>query len=209
VGGGRGRGRGLKQGHEERKQRKQGASVLTLDHLSNQPPRMNNQGVAAAQYVTSNEALLAPFKGEDIHGGPPVVLVERPGSGLADGERYYLGVLHYFKVGTSRRGVNFSAATKRATSGRACAALTSPAAWRWRHAAPAAPRLMHGTPPHPRIPPPPPPVPPWPQTFGEGAAKVKVYHHYLYKMEAAPPFRMCAVSKEVTLVTRKSSGQHK
>jgi hypothetical protein len=60
---------------------------------------MNNQGVASKQYVTSNDALLAPFKGEDIHGGPPVVLVERPGSGLADGERYHLGVLHYFKVG--------------------------------------------------------------------------------------------------------------
>jgi hypothetical protein len=45
--------------------------------------------------------------------------------------------------------------------------------------------------------------------LGEGASKVKVYHHFLYKMEAAPPFRMCAVSAEVALVTRKSSGKHK
>jgi hypothetical protein len=32
---------------------------------------------------------------------------------------------------------------------------------------------------------------------------VKQYHHYAYKMEAAPPFRICAVSEELTLVTRK------
>lgn len=30
------------------------------------------------------------------------------------------------------------------------------------------------------------------QTFGEGVHKVKVYHHYAYYVEAAPPFR-CAV----------------
>lgn len=30
------------------------------------------------------------------------------------------------------------------------------------------------------------------QTFGEGVHKVKVYHHYAYYIEAAPPFR-CAV----------------
>lgn len=27
------------------------------------------------------------------------------------------------------------------------------------------------------------------QTFGEGVHKVKVYHHYAYYVEAAPPFR--------------------
>lgn len=43
------------------------------------------------------------------------------------------------------------------------------------------------------------------QTFGEGKNKVKVYHHHAYKMEAAPPFRICAVSKEIALVTRKRS----
>lgn len=41
------------------------------------------------------------------------------------------------------------------------------------------------------------------QTFGEGIHKVKVYHHYAYKMEAAPPFRVCSVSEEIKLVTRK------
>eukprot|EP00878_Enallax_costatus_P004680 GHUV01004928.1.p1 GENE.GHUV01004928.1~~GHUV01004928.1.p1 ORF type:complete len:402 (+),score=109.70 GHUV01004928.1:2577-3782(+) len=41
------------------------------------------------------------------------------------------------------------------------------------------------------------------QTFGEGAQKVKVYHHYAYRMEAAPPFRICGVSQEIKLVTRK------
>lgn len=41
------------------------------------------------------------------------------------------------------------------------------------------------------------------QTFGSGSSKVKQYHHYAYKMEAAPPFRICAVSKEIPLVTRK------
>jgi len=43
---------------------------------------------------------------------------------------------------------------------------------------------------------------------------VKQYHHYAYKMEAAPPFRICSVSKEITLVTRKKEAppgqrQHK
>ena len=48
-------------------------------------------------------------------------------------------------------------------------------------------------------------APPSPQTFGEGKDKVKVYHHHAYKMEAAAPFRICAVSREITLVTRKKS----
>lgn len=33
--------------------------------------------------------------------------------------------------------------------------------------------------------------------------KVKVYHHYAYRMEAAPPFRVCGVSQEIKLVTRQ------
>lgn len=41
------------------------------------------------------------------------------------------------------------------------------------------------------------------QTFGEGSQKVKVYHHYAYRMEAAPPFRICGVSQEIKLVMRK------
>lgn len=41
------------------------------------------------------------------------------------------------------------------------------------------------------------------QTSGSGAAKVKQYHHYAYKTEAVPPFRICAVSEELPLVTRK------
>jgi hypothetical protein len=43
------------------------------------------------------------------------------------------------------------------------------------------------------------------QTFGEGINKVKVYHHYAYRVEAAPPFRVCGVSSEIQLVTRKRS----
>jgi hypothetical protein len=34
---------------------------------------------------------------------------------------------------------------------------------------------------------------------------VKAYHHYAYKMEAAAPFRVCAVSEELALVTRKDA----
>lgn len=30
------------------------------------------------------------------------------------------------------------------------------------------------------------------QTFGEGVHKVKVYHHYAYRVEAQPPFRCAA-----------------
>eukprot|EP00882_Tetradesmus_deserticola_P002072 GHRQ01002220.1.p1 GENE.GHRQ01002220.1~~GHRQ01002220.1.p1 ORF type:complete len:413 (+),score=44.27 GHRQ01002220.1:250-1488(+) len=41
------------------------------------------------------------------------------------------------------------------------------------------------------------------QTFGEGSNKVKAYHHYAYRVEAAPPFRVCGVSSEIQLVTRK------
>lgn len=41
------------------------------------------------------------------------------------------------------------------------------------------------------------------QTFGDGKDLVKVYHHFAYKIEAAPPFRVCAVSREIGLVTRK------
>ncbi|GBF90507.1 hypothetical protein Rsub_03503 [Raphidocelis subcapitata] len=94
--------------------------------------QMNSTGYAVRQYVTGADAALAPFAGEDVHGGPPVVRVARAGEAP-----YYLGVLHFFK------------------------------------------------------------------TFGEGASKVKAYHHYFYKTEAAPPFRICAVSKEIPLVTRK------
>jgi hypothetical protein len=43
------------------------------------------------------------------------------------------------------------------------------------------------------------------QTFGEGINKVKVYHHYAYRVEAAPPFRVCGMSSEIQLVTRKRS----
>lgn len=42
------------------------------------------------------------------------------------------------------------------------------------------------------------------QEFGKGSAKVKQYHHYAYKMEEAPPFRICAISAEIPLVTRKA-----
>lgn len=58
---------------------------------------MNSQGIAVQQFVTSNEALFAPFAGQDVHGGPPVVLIE--GANLAEGAApYYLGVFHFFMV---------------------------------------------------------------------------------------------------------------
>ncbi|KAF8059755.1 LPA1 [Scenedesmus sp. PABB004] len=47
------------------------------------------------------------------------------------------------------------------------------------------------------------------QTFGEGAGKVKAYHHYAYRVEAAPPFRVCGVSREIGLVTRKRPANKK
>lgn len=64
------------------------------------------------------------------------------------------------------------------------------------------PRLLR----NPHTPPPttPPCCPPT-KTFGEGKNKVKVYHHHAYKMEASPPFRICAVSSEIALVTHKRS----
>jgi hypothetical protein len=54
---------------------------------------MNSSGHAVREHVTRADALLAPFAGEDVHGGPPVVRVSRPGRAP-----YYLGVLHFFKV---------------------------------------------------------------------------------------------------------------
>lgn len=64
---------------------------------------MNSQGIAVQQYLTTNEPLFAPFAGQDVHGGPPVVLVDevtaQQKSGMA--QPYYLGVFHFFMV---RRG---------------------------------------------------------------------------------------------------------
>ena len=38
---------------------------------------------------------------------------------------------------------------------------------------------------------------------------MKQYHHYAYKVEAAAPFRICGVSSEISLVTRKrENGQN-
>jgi hypothetical protein len=96
---------------------------------------VNSSGVAVAQHLSRNDALFEPFSREDVHGGPPVVLV--PAKHSSTKQDYYLGVFHFF------------------------------------------------------------------QTFGEGSGKVKVYHHYAYKTEAAPPFRVCAVSRELSLVMRK------
>lgn len=90
-----------------------------------------------AQHLTRNDALFAPFAREDVHGGPPVVLVPGKHSPDTGHQDYYLGVFHFF------------------------------------------------------------------QTFGEGSGKVKVYHHYAYKTEAKAPFRVCAVSRELALVTRQ------
>lgn len=43
------------------------------------------------------------------------------------------------------------------------------------------------------------------QTFGEGAQKVKVYHHYAYYVEAAPPFRYGMVNHSASYAQGKSS----
>jgi len=59
--------------------------------------RINSQGVAVQQFVTNNEALFLPFAGQDVHGGPPVVLIDGPL--LAQGAQpYYLGIFHFFMV---------------------------------------------------------------------------------------------------------------
>jgi hypothetical protein len=113
------------------------------------PHRMNSQGVAVQQFVTNSSALSKRFAGEDVHGGPPLVLItpslpqqsapqqkQQPDKGRRQAP-YYLGVLHFF------------------------------------------------------------------QTTGVGADRVKHYHHHAYRMEAAAPFRICGVSKEIPLVTRK------
>jgi hypothetical protein len=58
---------------------------------------MNPQGVAVQQFLTTNEALFAPFVGQDVHGGPPVVLID--GALLARGAQpHYLGIFHFFMV---------------------------------------------------------------------------------------------------------------
>ena len=49
------------------------------------------------QFVTANTELFAPFAGQDVHGGPPVVLIDGPL--LAEGQvPYYLGIFHFFMV---------------------------------------------------------------------------------------------------------------
>lgn len=53
------------------------------------------------QFLTSNEELFAPFAGQDVHGGPPVVLIDGPR--LRGGQApYYLGIFHFFMVGRLR-----------------------------------------------------------------------------------------------------------
>ena len=55
------------------------------------------------QFVTANTELFAPFAGQDVHGGPPVVLIDGPL--LAEGQvPYYLGIFHFFMVGGGRVG---------------------------------------------------------------------------------------------------------
>jgi hypothetical protein len=60
-------------------------------------PRMNSQGVAVQQFLSTNERLFAPFVGQDVHGGPPVVRIDGPllAAGAAP---YYLGIFHFFMV---------------------------------------------------------------------------------------------------------------
>ena len=64
---------------------------------------MNSQGVAVQQFLSTNAPLFAPYAGQDVHGGPPVVLMDGPllQPGAAP---YYLGIFHYFLVGGGRVG---------------------------------------------------------------------------------------------------------
>jgi hypothetical protein len=73
--------------------------------------RMNSQGVAVQQFITSSEQLFLPFAGQDVHGGPPVVLIDRPLL-AAGAEPYYLGVFHFFMVGAGAPQLRFSPCTK-------------------------------------------------------------------------------------------------
>ena len=118
-------------------------------------------GVAVRQYVTRSAELAARLPGEDLHGGPPLVLV---GGAKDSGSKDSSG-----SGGKASSG----------SSGKSGAALLAPGA------APHYLGALH-----------------YFRTVGAGASKVKVYRHHLYKMEAAPPFRVCAVSAELPLVTR-------
>jgi hypothetical protein len=58
--------------------------------------RVNSTGIAVQQFVTSSPDLFAPYKDEDIHGGPPLILV--PGAASNTGHSYYMGIFHFFQV---------------------------------------------------------------------------------------------------------------
>lgn len=53
--------------------------------------------MAVQQFITHSPSLFEPFKDEDVHGGPPVVLIPQELS--KTGQPYFLGILHFFKVG--------------------------------------------------------------------------------------------------------------
>jgi hypothetical protein len=57
---------------------------------------MNSSGIAVQQFLTTSPQLFAPYKDEDIHGGPPLALV--PAALSNTGRDYYLGIFHFFKV---------------------------------------------------------------------------------------------------------------
>jgi hypothetical protein len=57
---------------------------------------VNSSGIAVQQFVTNSPDLFAPYKDEDIHGGPPLILV--PGATSNMGQPYYLGIFHFFQV---------------------------------------------------------------------------------------------------------------
>jgi hypothetical protein len=61
------------------------------------PNRVNASGIAVQQFVSTAPSLFEPYKDEDIHGGPPMVLI--PGHLSATRSPYYLGIFHFFKVG--------------------------------------------------------------------------------------------------------------
>jgi hypothetical protein len=128
---------------------------------------VNASGIAVQQFVSTAPSLFEPYKDEDIHGGPPLVFI--PAHLSKSGQAYYLGIFHFFKVWRLCLivvwcGVCAACVGRdRGLSLLLAASLT--------HAAMNTHATTH------------------PQTFGDGHTKVKVYHHYAYRVEAEPPFR--------------------
>jgi hypothetical protein len=135
-------------------------------------------GIAVQQFVSTAPSLFEPYKDEDIHGGPPLVFI--PAYLSKSGEAYFLGIFHFFKVWRLRLIVVWCGVCatcvgrNRGLSLLLAASLT--------HAAMNTHATTH------------------PQTFGDGHTKVKVYHHYAYRVEAEPPLQVRAPCARAVLL---------